>query len=58
MKMKLLQIIHIFRHQKPGAGLGWKEPRNENALGLMDVRKRLPGYIGGVKKRDSMFADV
>merc|ERR1712241_304332 len=45
------------RHQKPGAGLGWTEPRKENVIGCMDIRRRLPGYIGGVKIRDSMFAD-
>merc|ERR1712226_965472 len=44
--------------QKPGAGIGWTEPRNEAAIGLFDIRKHLKGYIGGVKKRDTMFADV
>ena len=44
--------------QKPGAGIGWTEPRNEAAMGLFDIRKHLKGYIGGVKKRDTMFADV
>merc|ERR1712071_108070 len=40
---------------KPGAGIGWTEPRNEAALGLVDRRRHLPGYIGGVKIRDSIF---
>ena len=40
---------------KPGAGLGWTEPRCESALGLVDIRLHIPGYVGGVKKRDSKF---
>merc|ERR1711970_1274997 len=40
---------------KPGAGLGWTEPRMEEFVGLVDRRKHLPGYVGGVKKRDSKF---
>eukprot|EP00091_Calanus_sinicus_P016567 TRINITY_DN359_c0_g1_i4.p1 TRINITY_DN359_c0_g1~~TRINITY_DN359_c0_g1_i4.p1 ORF type:complete len:169 (-),score=46.85 TRINITY_DN359_c0_g1_i4:65-571(-) len=46
----------MFRSTKPGAGLGWTEPRMEAFLGLVDRRLRLPGYVGGVKKRDSKFA--
>ena len=45
------------RSNKPGAGLGWTEPRNESSLGLVDRRLHLQGYIGGVKKRDSKFAE-
>jgi len=45
----------IFRSNKPGAGLGWTEPRKESFLGLVDRRKVLPGYIGGVKIRESVF---
>eukprot|EP00091_Calanus_sinicus_P021463 TRINITY_DN636_c0_g1_i3.p1 TRINITY_DN636_c0_g1~~TRINITY_DN636_c0_g1_i3.p1 ORF type:complete len:137 (-),score=37.20 TRINITY_DN636_c0_g1_i3:148-558(-) len=41
--------------KKPGAGLGWTEPRHESSLGLVDIRLHLPGYVGGVKKRDSKF---
>merc|ERR1712168_111546 len=41
------------KRQKPGAGIGWTEPRNENAIGFMDIRKKLRGYIGGVKIRES-----
>ena len=44
------------RSNKPGAGLGWTEPRMESFLGLVDKRLHLPGYVGGVKKRDSKFA--
>merc|ERR1712018_741861 len=29
----------ITRHQKPGAGLGWTEPRKENVIGFVDIRK-------------------
>lgn len=45
----------LFRSNKPGAGLGWMEPRSESFLGMVDKRKSLPGYIGGVKIRDSKF---
>jgi len=40
---------------KPGAGLGWTQPRKERVIGQVDIRKTLPGYIGGVKIRDSIF---
>ena len=40
---------------KPGAGLGWTEPRMEEFVGLVDRRKHLPGYVGGVKKRECKF---
>jgi hypothetical protein len=43
------------RNNKPGAGLGWTEPRMESYIGMVDRRLHLPGYIGGVKKRDSKF---
>ena len=45
------------RSNKPGAGLGWTEPRVESFLGLVDRRLHLHGYVGGVKKRDSKFVD-
>eukprot|EP00092_Neocalanus_flemingeri_P035986 GFUD01039184.1.p1 GENE.GFUD01039184.1~~GFUD01039184.1.p1 ORF type:complete len:191 (+),score=33.81 GFUD01039184.1:57-575(+) len=48
----------IFRSNKPGAGIGWTEPRMESFIGMVDRRKRLPGYVGGVKLRDSVFANV
>ena len=41
---------------KPGGGLGWSQPRMESVIGCVDRRKFLPGYIGGVKMRDSVFA--
>merc|ERR1712002_61479 len=47
----------IFRSGKPGSGLGWMEPRMEAFIGLVDRRKTLRGYIGGVKKRESIFAE-
>merc|ERR1712183_122571 len=46
----------IYR-SKPGAGLGWMEPRMESFLGLLDRRRTLRGYIGGVKIRESQFAE-
>merc|ERR1711863_162196 len=46
-----------FRRAKPGAGLGWTQPRMEHVIGCVDRRKTLPGYIGGVKIRDSVFKD-
>ena len=45
----------FFRSKKPGAGLGWTEPRSEAFIGLVDKRKMLKGYIGGVKNRESKF---
>eukprot|EP00092_Neocalanus_flemingeri_P035987 GFUD01039185.1.p1 GENE.GFUD01039185.1~~GFUD01039185.1.p1 ORF type:complete len:173 (+),score=23.77 GFUD01039185.1:56-574(+) len=48
----------IFRSNKPGAGIGWTEPRVESFIGMVDRRKRLPGYVGGVKLRDSVFANA
>ena len=47
----------LVRWSKPGAGLGWCEPRMESVIGCVDRRKTLPGYIGGVKIRDSVFAN-
>jgi len=47
----------MFRSNKPGSGLGWTEPRKESFIGLVDRRLTLKGYIGGVKKRESAFAD-
>ena len=44
------------RRVKPGSGLGWYQPRVESVIGYVDIRKTLPGYIGGVKIRDSVFA--
>merc|ERR1712141_927463 len=44
--------------QKPGGGIGWTDPRNEKAIGYPDIRKKLKGYIGGVKKRDTLCAEV
>ena len=41
---------------RPGGGLGWDQPRMESVIGCVDRRKFLPGYIGGVKIRDSVFA--
>merc|ERR1711892_112022 len=46
----------LYRFGKPGAGLGWTEPRCESALGMVDRRMNLRGYVGGIKKRDSKFA--
>merc|ERR1711874_333876 len=40
---------------KPGAGLGWTEPRMESVVGLVDRRLHLRGYVRGVRKRDSKF---
>jgi len=42
---------------KPGGGLGWSQPRMESVIGCVDRRKFLPGYVGGVKMRDSVFAN-
>merc|ERR1739848_435558 len=47
--------VRLFRRIKPGAGLGWTEPRMEKFIGQVDRRKLLPGYIGGVRLRDSVF---
>ena len=52
----LFPLAPMLRNSKPGAGLGWTEPRNEEAIGLVDRRRHLPGYIGGVKKRESNMA--
>ena len=56
--MQLSNFICNFSLNKPGKGIGWTDPRNEKAIGFLDIRKQLKGYIGGVKKRDTMFADV
>merc|ERR1712154_167282 len=45
-----------YRRTKPSL-LGWTQPRKESVIGYVDIRKTLPGYIGGVKIRDSMFAN-
>lgn len=50
-------LCQIVRKKKPGAGIGWTEPRKEAVIGLVDIRLSLPGYVGGVKKRDSQVAD-
>jgi len=48
----------IFRCNKPGSGLGWIEPRHEPSLGYADKRRHIPGYIGGVRLRDSIAAGI
>jgi len=48
----------LFRCNKPGAGLGWIEPRHEPSLGYSDKRRHIPGYIGGVRLRDSIAAGI
>merc|ERR1712180_87653 len=35
--------------------IGMTEPRTEKYLGMVDVRKKLPGYIGGKRLRDFGF---
>ena len=45
----------ILSCNKPGAGIGWTEPRTESFIGIVDRGKRLPGYVGGVKFRDTVF---
>ena len=50
-------FLLYYTRSKPGAGLGWMEPRMESFLGLMDRRRTLRGYIGGVKIRESQFAE-
>merc|ERR1712130_601211 len=37
------------RTNKTSSCLGWTEPRVEYYIGMTDIRKRLPGYIGGVR---------
>ena len=37
--------------------LGWSQPRKESVIGYVDIRKTLPGYIGGVNIRESVFAN-
>lgn len=46
------------RRSRVGSGLGSSEPRMERVIGLVDRRITLPGYIGGVKIRDSVFRDT
>merc|ERR1719318_974477 len=48
---------HKLRRYKPGAGLGWTEPRMEYFIGMVDRRKFLPGYVGGVRLRDTIFGN-
>merc|ERR1712013_171528 len=43
------------RSIKPWSGIGWTEPRNEATMGMVDIRKTLHGYVGGVKMRDSLL---
>ena len=57
-RIKSIIFSSNFSLQKPGGGIGWTDPRNEKAIGFTDIRKKLKGYIGGVKKRDTMFAEV
>eukprot|EP00092_Neocalanus_flemingeri_P041587 GFUD01045291.1.p1 GENE.GFUD01045291.1~~GFUD01045291.1.p1 ORF type:complete len:169 (+),score=40.83 GFUD01045291.1:68-574(+) len=47
----------IFRSNKPGAGLGWTEPRMESFIGLTDKRMNLRGYCGGIKDRENRLFD-
>jgi len=47
--------LSCIRIGKPGAGLGWTEPRMEEFVGLVDRRKHMRGYVGGVRKRDCKF---
>ena len=44
------------RNNRPSM-LGSSQPRMESVIGCVDIRKTLPGYIGGVKIRDSVFAN-
>ena len=44
------------RRYKPGSGLGATQPRMEHVIGCVDRRKTLPGYIGGKKIRETVFA--
>merc|ERR1711973_111741 len=44
----------VFRTNKPYIGM--TEPRAESFIGMVDVRKRLPGYIGGKRARDCAFS--
>ena len=44
------------RRYRPGAGLGSTQPRMEHVIGCVDRRLTLPGYIGGKKIRDTVFA--
>ena len=56
----ILWLRNIFFYKKyfiAGGGLGWSQPRMESVIGCVDRRKFLPGYIGGVKIRDSVFAN-
>ena len=56
----ILWLKNIFIDKKyfiAGGGLGWSQPRMESVIGCVDRRKFLPGYIGGVKIRDSVFAN-
>lgn len=46
----------MFRINKPGAGIGWTEPRHEASLGFVDRRRHLPGYVGGKKLRETLCA--
>jgi len=45
------------RRSRLGYGLGSSQPRMEHIIGCVDRRKTLPGYIGGIKIRDSVFRD-
>ena len=57
-KINPVNLKLIFRDRRPGTGLGLKtEPRKEAFIGCVDRRLTLKGYIGGVKKRESAFAD-
>jgi len=46
-------VSKMFRTSKPGSGLGMTEPRMEKFMDQVDVRKKIPGYIGGIRLRDS-----
>ena len=50
-----LFVVQRLRSIKPWSGIGWTEPRNEATMGMVDIRKTLHGYVGGVKMRDSLL---
>jgi len=43
---------------KPRVTVGMTEPRVESYIGLTDLRKRLPGYLGGKRCRDPALSGV
>jgi len=55
VRVPRLTTVQRLRTIKPWSGIGWTEPRREATMGMVDIRKTLHGYVGGVKMRDSLL---